>query len=59
MYIETFGNKEKPVVLAIHPMFTGGFFLKNLIDYCKDDYFFIIPTMSGHYENTIYVSMSD
>lgn len=59
MYIETFGNKEKPVVLAIHPMFTGGFFLKNLIDYCKDDYFFIIPTMSGHYENSIYVSMSD
>ena len=40
-------------------MFTGGFFLEKLIELCKDEYFFIIPTMSGHYENSEYVSRED
>lgn len=59
MKIETFGDKSKPAFLAIHPMFTGGFFLEKLIEICKEDYYFIIPTMSGHYENSEYVSMAE
>ena len=59
MKIETFGDKSKPAFLAIHPMFTGGFFLEKLIEICKEDFYFIIPTMSGHYENSEYVSMAD
>lgn len=59
MKIETFGDKTKPAFMAIHPMFTGGFFLDNLVELCKDDYYFIIPTMSGHYENSEYVSRED
>lgn len=59
MKIETFGDKNKPVFLAIHPMFTGSFFLNKLIEICKEDYYIIIPTMSGHYENTVYVSMEN
>lgn len=56
MKFETFGDKTKPAFLAIHPMFTGGFFLDKLIEICKNDYYFIIPTMSGHYENSTYLS---
>ena len=59
MKIETFGDKNNPVFLAIHPMFTGGFFLGKLIEICKDKYYFIIPTMSGHYANSEYVSMAE
>ena len=59
MKIETFGDKSKPAFLAIHPMFTGGFFLDKLVELCKDNYYFIIPTMSGHYENSEYVSRED
>ena len=59
MKFETFGDKSKPVFLAIHPMFTGGFFLEKLVELCKDDYYFVIPTMSGHYENSEYVSRED
>lgn len=59
MKFETFGDKSKPVFLAIHPMFTGGFFIDKLVELCKDDYYFVIPTMSGHYENSEYVSRED
>lgn len=59
MRIETFGDKSKPAFLAIHPMFTGGFFIKNLIKICGDSYYFIVPTMSGHYENSVYISSED
>ena len=59
MRIETFGDITKPVFLAIHPMFTGAFFFNELIEMLKDDYYFIIPTMSGHYENSVYASMDD
>ncbi|MDE6850439.1 MAG: hypothetical protein K2J54_03840 [Clostridia bacterium] len=59
MKIETFGDKSKPVFLAIHPMFTGAFFFNELIEMLKNDYYFIIPTMSGHYENSVYVSMGN
>ena len=59
MKIETFGDKSKPAFLAIHPMFTGGFFLEKLIELCQNDYYFIIPTMSGHYANSEYASMAE
>ncbi|MDE7300679.1 MAG: hypothetical protein K2N47_00770 [Clostridia bacterium] len=59
MKIETFGDKSKPAFVAIHPMFTGGFFIDKLIEICGDDYYFIVPTMSGHYENSEYVSRED
>lgn len=59
MKIQTFGDISKPAFLAIHPMFTGGFFIDNLIALCGNDYYFIVPTMSGHYENSEYLSMAD
>lgn len=59
MKIETFGDKSNPAFLAIHPMFTGGFFLEKIIEICNEDYYFIIPTMSGHYENSEYISMAE
>lgn len=59
MKFETYGDRTKPVFLAIHPMFTGEFFLEKLIELCKEDYFFIVPTMSGHYKNSEYISIKD
>ncbi|MCM1545598.1 MAG: hypothetical protein NC033_01040 [Clostridiales bacterium] len=31
--------------------------MDKLVEICGKDYYFIIPTMSGHYENSEYVSM--
>lgn len=59
MKIETFGDNTKPVFLAIHPMFTGAFFINNLIKICGENYYFVVPTMSGHYENSEYVSRAE
>ena len=56
MEIYTFGDRNKEKILLIHPMFTSANFFKSFVEKLKDDYFFIIPTLSGHAENSTYVS---
>lgn len=58
MKIVTYGNKENEKILLLHPMFTSAQFFDFAIEKLKD-YYLIIPTYSGHYENSNYVSMYD
>ena len=59
MKIVTYGNKEKEKILLLHPMFTSAKFFDFVIDRLSNKYYLIIPTYSGHYENSDYVSMED
>lgn len=56
MRIITYGDKKKEKILLLHPMFTSSKFFDFAIDKLKD-YYLIIPTYSGHYENSKYISM--
>ena len=56
MEIFTFGDINKEKVLLIHPMFTSADFFQSFIEKRKNDFFFIVPTLSGHGENSTYVS---
>lgn len=58
MKIVTYGNKDNEKILLLHPMFTSAKFFDFAIEKFKD-YYLIIPTYSGHYENSDYVSMED
>ncbi|MDE7095594.1 MAG: alpha/beta hydrolase, partial [Anaeroplasmataceae bacterium] len=57
MKIDTYGNKDNEKILLLHPMFTNAHFFDFVIDRLSEQYFLIIPTYSGHYENTNYESM--
>lgn len=59
MKIVTYGNKENEKILLLHPMFTSAMFFDFVIDKLIDTYYLIIPTYSGHYENSTYLSMED
>lgn len=59
MKIVTYGNKEKEKILLLHPMFTSAKFFDFVIDRLSNKYYLIIPTYSGHYENSDYVSIED
>ena len=59
MKIVTYGNKEKEKILLLHPMFTNANFFDFVIDRLSNKYYLIIPTYSGHYENSYYISMED
>lgn len=59
MKIVTYGNKEKEKILLLHPMFTSAKFFNFVIDRLSNKYYLIIPTYSGHYENSDYVSIED
>lgn len=59
MKIETFGKKEQPKILLLHPMLADPGFFQKCIDTLKDHYYFIVPTLSGHYENSTYISAKD
>ncbi|MDE6661447.1 MAG: hypothetical protein K2J93_06465 [Anaeroplasmataceae bacterium] len=57
MKIDTYGNINNEKILLLHPMFTNAHFFDFIIDRLSKQYFLIIPTYSGHYENTNYESM--
>lgn len=57
MKISTYGNKKNEKILLLHPMFTSEKFFDFVIDKLSENYYLIIPTYSGHYENSEYVSM--
>ena len=58
MKIRTFGNKGNEAVLLLHPMFISAEFFDAAIDQLKN-YYLIVPTYSGHYENSTYLSMEE
>ncbi len=59
MKIVTYGNKEKDKILLLHPMFTSAKFFDFVIDRLSNKYYLIIPTYSGHYKDSDYISMED
>lgn len=58
MKITTYGEKENEKILLLHPMFTSAKYFDFAIDKLKD-YYLIVPTYRGHYENSNYISMED
>lgn len=58
MKITTYGDKKNEKILLLHPMFTSANFFDFMIDKLKN-YYLIIPTYSGHYKNSNYISMED
>ena len=55
MKVETLGNKEKEAVLMIPGMFCTSEMPKICVEYLKQDYYFILPTLDGHHkEETVY-----
>lgn len=59
MKIVTYGNKEKDKILLLHPMFTSDKFFDFVIERLSKKYYLIIPTYSGHYKDSDYISMED
>lgn len=59
MIFHTFGNKNNKAVLLIHTLFTSADFFAPIRELLAKDYFVITPTLTGHYENSVYVSTSD
>ena len=59
MKFQTFGNKNNKAVLLIHTLFTSAEFFVPITQILANDYFVIIPTLSGHYENSAFVSTAD
>ena len=56
MIFKTFGNKHNKAVLLIHTLFTSADFFAPVTDLLAKDYFVITPTLSGHYQNSVYIS---
>jgi pimeloyl-ACP methyl ester carboxylesterase len=48
IYVETFGNKDNPVIILIHGGLSYPGILKNIIDLLKDNYYIIAPHFLGH-----------
>ncbi len=59
MIFNTYGDKNNKAVLLIHTLFTSADFFIPIRDLLAKDYFVITPTLSGHYENSVYISTSD
>ncbi len=59
MKIATYGNKDNEKILLLHPMFTSAKFFDSVIEQLTDKYYLIIPTYSGHYLDSNYVSMEN
>ncbi len=59
MKIYTYGDKEKEKILLLHPMFTSAKYFDFALNKLGEKYYLIIPTYSGHYENSTYLSMED
>lgn len=52
MIFETLGDKSKPAILLIHGMFCSGSSCKLFAKYLENDYYIILPTLDGHYNNS-------
>lgn len=48
MKFETIGNYEKPKILLVHAMFASSESFLPLVEYLKDKYYVIMPTLNGH-----------
>ncbi|MDE6586480.1 MAG: alpha/beta fold hydrolase [Clostridia bacterium] len=59
MKFQTFGNKNNKAVLLIHTLFTSSDFFAPVTQFLAKDYFVIVPTLSGHYENSTFISTED
>ena len=59
MRFETFGDKNNKAVLLIHTLFTSADFFAPVTRLLANDYFVIVPTLSGHYENSTFLSTAD
>ncbi|MDE6617727.1 MAG: alpha/beta hydrolase [Clostridiales bacterium] len=59
MKFRTFGDKNNKAVLFIHTLFTSADFFAPITQLLANDYFVITPTLSGHYENSTFVSTTD
>ncbi|MBU3202110.1 alpha/beta hydrolase [Clostridium estertheticum] len=61
MKFEAIGNPNGPKVLFIHAMFMTSKSFLNLVEYLKEDYFIIMPTLDGHdvEESSTFLSIDD
>lgn len=59
MIFNTYGDKSNKAVLLIHTLFTSAEFFAPITELLAKDYFVILPTLSGHYENSTYNSTKD
>lgn len=59
MKFQTFGNKDNKAILLIHTLYTSADFFAPITQLLANDYFVIVPTLSGHYENSTFVSTAD
>ncbi|MDE6441123.1 MAG: alpha/beta hydrolase [Clostridia bacterium] len=59
MLFKTFGDKNNKAVLLIHTLFTSADFFAPVTELLAKYFFVITPTLSGHHENSVYISTSD
>ena len=59
MKFQTFGEKGNKAVLLIHTLFTGADFFAPVTPLLSGDFYVIVPTLSGHYENSTFISTAD
>lgn len=52
MKFDVLGDRKNPAILLIHGMFCNGDSVKHFAKHLEDEYYIIIPTMSGHYEGS-------
>lgn len=59
MLFQTFGSKNNKAVLLIHTLFTSADFFAPITQFLSNDYYVIVPTLSGHYNNSTFISTAD
>ncbi len=59
MIFQTFGNKNNKAILLIHTLFTSADFFAPITQLLAKNYYVILPTLSGHHENSMFVSTED
>lgn len=59
MIFDTYGDKRNKAVLLIHTLFTNADFFAPAVQLLAKDYFLIVPTLSGHHKNSVYISTND
>lgn len=59
MIFQIFGDKKHKAILLIHTLFTRAEFFSPITELLSKDYYVIIPTLSGHHENSLFISTSD
>lgn len=57
MIINTHGDKNNDKILLLHPMLTSADFFASVVEELSDKYYLIVPTLSGHHENSEYISI--